>query len=50
MLLRAVEYRDTGVQRVDGSIDSARKSLKTETARRVAEAAANLSPLTWRDR
>jgi putative hydrolase of HD superfamily len=50
MLLQAVEYRDTGVHRVDGWIDSARKSLRTETARRVAEAAVTLSPLVWRDR
>jgi putative hydrolase of HD superfamily len=46
----AVEYRDTGVRRVDGWIDSARKDLKTETGRRIAEAAISLSPLTWRDR
>lgn len=50
MLLQAVEYRDVGVQRVDGWIDSARKALTTETARRIAEAAVHLSPLTWRDR
>ncbi|GAA3462710.1 HD family hydrolase [Saccharothrix longispora] len=50
MLLQAVEYRDTGVRRVDGWIDSARTSLRTETARRVAEAAVTLSPLAWRDR
>jgi putative hydrolase of HD superfamily len=50
MLLQAVEYRDIGVQRVDGWIDSARKSLKTETGQRIAEAAVSLSPLAWRDR
>ncbi|PPK64157.1 HD domain-containing protein [Actinokineospora auranticolor] len=50
MPLQAVEYRDTGVHRVDGWIDSARDGLTTETARRVAEAAVTLSPLTWRDR
>jgi putative hydrolases of HD superfamily len=50
MLLQAVEYRDTGVRRVDGWIDSARKDLKTETARRIGEAAISLSPLSWRDR
>ncbi|WP_327007080.1 HD domain-containing protein [Dactylosporangium sp. NBC_01737] len=50
MLLQAVEYRDTGFHRVDAWIASARDSLKTETARRVAEAATVLSPLTWRDR
>jgi putative hydrolase of HD superfamily len=50
MLLQAVEYRDVGVQRVEGWIDSARKDLTTETARRIAEAAVQLSPLAWRDR
>lgn len=50
MLLQAVEYRDTGARRVGGWIDSARKDLKTETGRRIAEAAINLSPLSWRDR
>ncbi|GAA1501660.1 HD domain-containing protein [Dactylosporangium maewongense] len=50
MLLQAVEYRDTGIQRVDGWIESARTSLQTETARRVADAATTLSPLAWRDR
>ena len=50
MLLQAVEYRDMGVHRVDGWIDSARKNLRTGTARRVAEAAVALSPLAWRNR
>ena len=50
MLLQAVEYRDIGVHRVDGWIDSARKSLTTVTGRRVADAAINLSPLAWRNR
>lgn len=50
MLLQAVEYRDTGVKRTDGWIDSARKDLRTETGRRIADAAVNLSPLSWRDR
>jgi putative hydrolases of HD superfamily len=50
MLLQAVEYRETGVERVAGWIESARKGLSTETARRVAEAAVTLSPLAWRDR
>lgn len=50
MLLQAVEYRDVGVSRVDGWIDSARKSLKTDTGRAIAEAALKLSPLAWRDR
>lgn len=50
MLLQAVEYRDAGVRRVDGWIDSARDGLKTATAQRIAEAAVSLSPLAWRDR
>jgi putative hydrolase of HD superfamily len=50
MLLQAVEYRDIGVQRVDGWIDSARNSLRTGTGQRIAEAAVSLSPLDWRDR
>lgn len=50
MLLQAVEYRDLGVRRVDGWIESARKGLTTDTAQRIAEAAVTLSPLTWRDR
>jgi hypothetical protein len=50
MLLQAVEYRDTGVHRVQGWMDSALKSLTTGTARRVAEAAVEISPLAWRDR
>jgi putative hydrolase of HD superfamily len=50
MLLQAVEYRHVGVSRVDGWIDSARKSLKTDTGRAIAEAALTLSPLAWRDR
>jgi putative hydrolase of HD superfamily len=50
MLLQAIEYREVGVRRVDGWIDSARKSLKTATAQRIADAAVNLSPLAWRDR
>jgi putative hydrolase of HD superfamily len=50
MLLQALEYRDLGVRRVDGWIESAHQSLKTQTAKRVAEAALKLSPLAWRDR
>lgn len=50
MLLQAVEYRDIGVHRVDGWIDSARKDLTTDMAQRIADAAVSLSPLRWRDR
>lgn len=50
MLLQAVEYRDAGVARVDGWIESARKGLITDSGRRIAEAALVVSPLAWRDR
>ncbi|MEU5261761.1 HD domain-containing protein [Amycolatopsis sp. NPDC021455] len=50
MLLQALEYRDIGVRPVDEWIESARKGLKTETARKIAEAALTLSPLSWRSR
>ncbi len=50
MLLQAVEYRDVGVRGVDEWVDSARKGLVTETARRVAEVAVQLAPLAWRGR
>lgn len=50
MLLQAVEYREVGVSRVDGWIDSALKGVKTETARKIAEAALTISPLAWRER
>jgi putative hydrolase of HD superfamily len=50
MLLQALEYRDVGVRRVDGWIESARTSIKTHTGREIAEAALALSPLSWRDR
>jgi putative hydrolase of HD superfamily len=50
MLLQALEYRDTGIRRVDGWIESAHKGIKTETAHRIANAALTLSPLEWRDR
>lgn len=50
MLFQAVEYRDVGVERVQEWIDSAVNGLTTTTARRLAEAAVELSPLAWRDR
>lgn len=50
MLLQAVEYQDLGAQRVQGWIESGRTALTTATARRIAEAAVGLSPLTWRGR
>ncbi|WP_433260462.1 HD domain-containing protein [Actinosynnema sp. CS-041913] len=50
MLLQAIEYRDLGVRRVEGWIDSAQKNLKTSTARNIAQAAVTTSPLAWRNR
>ncbi|WP_439384058.1 HD domain-containing protein [Amycolatopsis lexingtonensis] len=50
MLLQALEYRDIGVRPVDEWIASARKGLKTETAKKIAEAALTLPPLSWRGR
>ncbi|SDZ08255.1 putative hydrolases of HD superfamily [Amycolatopsis xylanica] len=48
MLLQAVEYRDIGVARVQEWINSALNGISTETGRRVAEVAVDLSPMTWR--
>lgn len=50
MLLQAVEYRDMGVAGVDEWIESARGSLVTSTAKRVAEVAVGMSSLEWRRR
>jgi putative hydrolase of HD superfamily len=50
VLFQTIEYRDIGVQRVDGWIESARKGIRTETDRRIAEAAVTVSPLAWRNR
>jgi putative hydrolase of HD superfamily len=50
MLLQAVEYRDVGVQRVEGWIAPARDDLKTRTGRLIADAAMSVSSLAWRDR
>ncbi|NBH12393.1 MULTISPECIES: HD domain-containing protein [Amycolatopsis] len=50
MLLQALEYRDVGVRPVDEWIASATKGLKTGTAKKIAEAALTLSPLSWRGR
>ncbi|MEV6964439.1 HD domain-containing protein [Hamadaea sp. NPDC051192] len=49
-LLQAVEYRTAGNGAVQGWIDSSRRALVTETARRIADAALEISPLSWRDR
>ncbi|OZM70078.1 HAD family hydrolase [Amycolatopsis antarctica] len=50
MLLQAIEYRDLGVHRIDGWINSALDGLTTDTGRNIAEAAVSVSPLAWRDR
>lgn len=49
-VIQAVEYRSAGYAGVQGWIDSSRSSLRTETARRIADAALHTSPLAWRDR
>jgi putative hydrolase of HD superfamily len=49
-LIQAVEYRDLGVQRVQSWIDSSRAAFKTETAKRVADVALEISPLSWREK
>ncbi|MGH3834594.1 MAG: HD domain-containing protein [Pseudonocardiaceae bacterium] len=48
-LIQAIEYQDAGYARVQAWIDSARHGLRTDTARRVADAALRISPLAWRD-
>lgn len=49
-LLQALEYQDAGYTRVQGWIESSRTNLRTETARRIADAALHTSPLAWRGR
>lgn len=49
-LIQAIEYHDAGYARVQGWIDSARNDLRTDTARRIADAALHTSPLAWRGR
>ncbi len=49
-LIQAVEYKDAGYTRVQGWIDSSRNNLRTNTARRIADAALCTSPLAWRGR
>lgn len=46
-LLQAIEYRDAGYASVQGWIDSSRNALRTDTARRIADAALHTSPLAW---
>ena len=49
-LIQAVEYKDAGYTRVQDWIDSSRNNLRTDTARRIADAALCTSPLAWRGR
>jgi len=49
-LMQAVEYRESGYQRVDGWIESSRARIQTDFGRRLADAALQVSPLSWRDR
>ena len=44
------QYKDAGYTRVQGWIDSSRNNLRTDTARRIADAALCTSPLAWRGR
>jgi putative hydrolase of HD superfamily len=46
----AVEYRAAGNTSVQGWIDSCQRALVTETAKRIADAALTISPLSWRAR
>jgi putative hydrolase of HD superfamily len=49
-LMQAIEYRESGYQRVDGWIESSRSRIQTPFGQRLAEAALHTSPLAWRDR
>lgn len=49
-LIQAVEYKAAGNANVQGWIDSSLKGLSTSTAQRIAAAALESSPLTWRGR
>ena len=50
MLLQALEYRDLGASSVDEWLASAQQGLFTRTARDLAAAALDLTPLSWRTR
>lgn len=49
-LIQAVEYRHAGHQNVQTWIDTSRRSLKTTFAIRVADAAIEISPLSWQQK
>lgn len=46
-LIQAVEYRHAGADLVQPWIDSSMKSLKTESAKAIAEAILDADPLAW---
>lgn len=48
-LVQAVEYRHGGQAGVQEWIDSSYAALRTDVAKRVADAALSLSPMSWRD-
>lgn len=48
-LVQALEYRHTGQHGVQEWIDSSYAVLRTDTARRVADAALTQSPMSWKD-
>jgi putative hydrolase of HD superfamily len=48
-LVQAVEYRAMGNTLISGWIDSSRRALTTQTAKRVADAAYGVSPVAWRE-
>lgn len=48
-LIQALEYRSAGYQDVTPWIETSKAALRTDTARRIADAAAELAPLSWRD-
>ena len=49
-LVQAVEYRACGYAGIQGWIDSSYAALRTDSARRIADAALTTSTLAWRDR
>jgi putative hydrolases of HD superfamily len=49
-LVQAVEYRHAGHREVQGWIDTSRRALRTTFAIRVADAALQISPLTWQQK
>jgi putative hydrolase of HD superfamily len=48
--VQAVEYRACGYAGIQGWIDSSYAALRTDSARRIADAALTTSTLAWRDR